>query len=386
MPETVGTLATAENKITPSASNAGAEYSLGACFERRTNSIGFLRLALATLVVVHHSFTLRHGWGEDPLWGITGQSDLGTLAVASFLVLSGFLIAASYERSSRLSRYFFHRALRLYPAFWVCLVVSITIIGPLAWSIEYGSIAGYFRPRADGPLEYLVSNLSLWIKQPNIAGLFQLNRSNLVNGSLWMLSLEAICYLALPLLAVIGGLGKRRWIALTGLLTGWAWYVVDAGWLAGAGLNFRMFSTLKIAIYFGAGVVFYAYRNSIQLRNSFAFTALVIAVLSVPFGLLNIALLIVLPYLLLWSAFNIPLNNWEKKADLSYGVYVYAYPIQQLILVAWPSINSAVLLMLSVLVVLPVALLSWKFVEKPALGFKRTGLAPAMVPATKSAG
>ena len=373
----------ADNTISTKRNNG---CSLEDCFERSFNSIGFLRLALAILVVVHHSFTLRHGWGADPLWRLTGQFDLGTLAVASFLVLSGFLISASYERSSRLSRYFFNRALRLYPGFWVCLIVSIAVIGPLAWSIEYGSIGDYFRPRAGGPLDYFVSNLSLWIRQTTIAGLFQSNVSKYVNGSLWMLSLEAICYVTLPLLAFAGGLRKRRWLALGGLFIGWIWYLVDAGWLASLGVHIRMFSLLKIAIYFAAGVVFYAYRSKVQIKSTWAAIGVLGAIASVPLGLLSLVLLIVLPYLLLWLAFTIPLNNWEKKADLSYGVYVYAYPIQQLLLVAWPGINSAVFLVASLVIVLPVALMSWKFIEKPALSFKRIGIRPAMLTASKSAG
>lgn len=135
-----------------------------------------------------------------------------------------------------------------------------------------------------------------------------------------------------------------------------------------------MFSLMKVGIYFATGVLCYTYRDVIPLSWKLLLIALALLLLSVPLHFAAAASLITVPYFLLWCAFKLPFINWEGKVDLSYGIYVYAYPIQQILIAAWPGIHSIILMLLAMLIVTPIALLSWKFIEQPALRLKSASL------------
>ena len=336
---------------------------------REGNSIGFLRLFFATAVILHHSFTLRHGVEFDPLGRLTGQLDIGSLAVGAFLMLSGFLISASYEKSATLGEYFWHRALRLYPGFLVCLLISVGIIGPAAWKIAHGDLNGSWsaEPR---PLRYLWSNSTLWIHQTSMAGLFNANVYPLFNGSLWTLALEATCYMLLPFLAIAGGLGRRRWLTAVLWSVGLVWLAHDMGLLPLLGFKIRMFSILKVMMFFASGVLCYAFRDRIRLVGWLALVASLLLVVSATSKAAGLVVLVALPVVIFWLAVRLPFRNWERKADLSYGVYVYAFPVQQCLLSAWPTAHPLWIFSVALGVVLPVAFLSWFCVEKPSLRWK----------------
>jgi peptidoglycan/LPS O-acetylase OafA/YrhL len=336
----------------------------------RENSIGFLRLVFALAVVFHHSFTLRLGWTHDPLWRWTGQVDIGTLAVGSFLVLSGFLISASFERSRNVLQFALNRFLRLYPGFWVCLLVSVLVLGPLAWLLHHRTFQGYWTA-PEGPISYLFSNSSIFILQTDLAGCFSTHSSAKFNGSLWTLSLELLCYMTLPLLGLLSGFHRRRWIVLLFWLTGLLWYSHDAGLFSLFGQHIRMFSLLKVAMFFASGTVAYAFRDKIRLNTATATLSLGVVCAGGLLHALGLALFVALPVLLCWLAVHLPFRSWERRMDLSYGTYIYAYPLQQLGIAAWPSIPPLLLFVGASAVVLSLAVLSWDFVERPALRLKR---------------
>src|ERR1700735_4762511 len=127
-------------------------------FDFRHNAIGFLRLFFAAIVVVSHAFALG-GFGDDPLarWN-HGYWDLGNLSVGGFFVLSGFLIARSAERVGNVRRYLRHRFLRIFPAFWACLIVVAFAIGPVVALREHVSLGGYLGTLTDPPWRYVVVN------------------------------------------------------------------------------------------------------------------------------------------------------------------------------------------------------------------------------------
>ena len=336
----------------------------------RGNAVGFLRMVLATTVIFHHSFTLRNTEAFDPLWKVTHQLDLGTLAVGAFLVLSGFLISASFERSGGVPRYLWHRVLRLYPGFWVCLLTLGVVLTPIVWSIEHAGLSEYAMVGRGGPLSYILSNASIFIRQTDIVGVFASHSSTKFNGSLWTLPIEAVCYLVVPLISLIGGLGRRRWLLLICWLLGWAWYAHDIGIFRPFGIHIRMFSILRVGMFFASGALFYAFRDRVPLRPYLP----LIGCLGLLIGfLLNVSawmLIPTLPCIVFWLAAKLPFRDWERKADLSYGVYIYAYPIQQTLIAMWPTIDPLILFPATLGVVLPIAWSSWRFVEKPALRLK----------------
>ena len=200
--------------------------NLALAFNPKKNSLGFLRFFLAILVVLQHSYHLAN-FGRDPLFIISNHSiTAGAFAVHSFFIISGFLITRSYLSTSNLGRYLLHRILRIFPGFWVCLLVTAFIFSPIAYIYVNGSINGYLSAN-DSPFGYFFKNLFLYIKQPDIANLMSLHVEKSLNGSLWTLSWEFMLYLAIGILGFLSILKNYRYIVLAIFLTFTITYFVD---------------------------------------------------------------------------------------------------------------------------------------------------------------
>src|SRR5579875_2465757 len=136
--------------VLPKRNGAGAEArqmprTLAAALELHQNRITALRLLLALLVLVSHSYLLG-GFDPDPVYVLSGgRLALGTLAVVGFFFVSGVLITRSFLHSASVWRYLWHRALRILPGYWVCLFVGAYLIGTLAFCVEHGFSAQYLR-------------------------------------------------------------------------------------------------------------------------------------------------------------------------------------------------------------------------------------------------
>src|ERR1017187_6833294 len=162
--------------------------TIGQSFDPRHNSLNFLRLVLALTVVISHAVALG-GFGVQNGINLTG---FGQIAVYGFFGISGFLIAGSALRNNA-GRYLWQRFLRIFPAFWVCLIVTAFFFGVIGWYnmspvlAHHCGISCYVK-EPGGPLGYVFHNLWLQINQATIArtlpsGYFR----NVWNGSLWTL-------------------------------------------------------------------------------------------------------------------------------------------------------------------------------------------------------
>jgi peptidoglycan/LPS O-acetylase OafA/YrhL len=166
--------------------------TLSQVYSPTANAVGFLRLSLAYVVLVSHTWPLGFG-ARNPLLAQThGQTDLGTLAVYGFFVLSGFLVAASGRRLGG-RRFWWHRFLRIFPGLWVCLLVTALVIAPCVAWYEHGSLVGFWSA-PDGPLRYLRADWWSGMRQYPISGLLSTVPYARVtgvvgpfNGSLWSL-------------------------------------------------------------------------------------------------------------------------------------------------------------------------------------------------------
>ena len=129
------------------------------------NSLGILRLVLATLVIFSHAFPLG-GWGTDPGLGWSkGQESIGGFAVVGFFAISGYLIAKSGANAD-IAQFMWRRMLRIFPAFWLVLLVAAGIVGPIAWMLEGNSLRGYLSFTAGGPVSYLLANTTVGSRVP----------------------------------------------------------------------------------------------------------------------------------------------------------------------------------------------------------------------------
>src|SRR3984957_1370985 len=195
--------------------------SIGEQFDPERNALNFLRLCFALLVIFSHSIVIG-GYCPETLWG---HGTPGDIAVDAFFAVSGFLIAASASRNDVL-RYLWQRFLRIFPAFWVCLVVTAAFFGAIVWYHANPALARrcgiscYVREPA-GPVGYVLHGLGLQVHQSTIAHTLPLGYFRPVwNGSLWTLYFEFLCYLLLAAVSLIGLLRHRLAVAI---LAGGVW-------------------------------------------------------------------------------------------------------------------------------------------------------------------
>lgn len=353
--------------------------SVAARFAPRANSVNALRLALAGLVLLSHTLTLSGG--REPLGEMTGGVvDLGTVAVDGFFALSGFLIARSFVTSPSVGRFLWRRALRILPGFWVCLVVTVVAILPVAHLLQYGTLAGYPLTGPESALSYLVTNAGLYIDQFTVRGLYD---GRAVNGSLYTLFYEFACYLAVAVAGVMGLVHRRRGVLLAvgAVLTAAAAAdVVTAGAITGDSVVRWLF--LRLGLMFLAGVVVYQWADRIPLRAAGAGAAVALLAgalaAAAAFGQdpqSRAAYLALAPaaiaYLILYLGARPGLRRVGARRDLSYGLYIYAWPVQVTLLLLgaaqWPVL---VYLVTATAISLGLALLSWIAVESPALALK----------------
>ena len=336
------------------------------------NNFGLLRLTFAMLVIVSHSIELVDGnRSREPLTQLFGTLSSGELGVDGFFLVSGYLITQSYERSSSIASYLWKRFLRIYPAFIVASAISVLIVAPLS-GVYLTDIAAK---------EWAKSIFRIAALQPaSLPGTFPDQHYHELNGSMWTIAYEFRCYLAVIVLGMIGLLNRPfSFLAiLIAFLIGVSLLELDLFHLPYLRLEL-IYGTPKAAIrltsFFLAGAAFYLFRDRIVFRNWIA--AAVGATLC---GLLFIryladpALAIFGGYLVFWFAF-LPntqrLNLVNSKTDISYGAYLYAWPIQNLVIRYDHDTSPWLVMIITIVGSCVLAYLSWIFIEKPSLDLKQ---------------
>lgn len=350
--------------------------SLGQRLDPRRNNINALRLGLAFVVLLSHSVQLAGG-GPDWVGAWTDNSvDLSTMAVDGFFALSGFLILRSYLTSKSTWRYLWRRALRILPAFWVCLIVSAFVIGPISSLVAGKSLSLY--PSGEAA-SFISSNSLLLIRQFEIEGAYG---GMPVNGSLHTLFYEFLCYLGVALLGV---LGVTRWgpkpiVVL--LCTVWVFIIVtttiEPALVVGHPARELL---LRYGSMFLAGMLLLVLADRVRLtRTRFALAGgLILAALaaaSLISGERALIAYIVLAapavaFVVLSVGAGAQVAQVGSRRDLSYGLYVYAWPVQATLLVAGAGAWwTPGFVLASLAISLGCALLSWSWVESPALRLK----------------
>jgi peptidoglycan/LPS O-acetylase OafA/YrhL len=355
----------------PPAAVSTRGVSIGAALDPRSNSINALRLGLAVLVIVSHSFPLG-GYGDPPGAGGSGgsglgHSDLGDWAVGGFFVTSGYLITASRLRSRSLGDYLWRRFLRIYPAFLVSLLVVGFAIAPLA-SLLLG--AGPWS--AAGGARFVLGNLALYIREYGIDGMLgSVPYPGAWNGSLWSLFFEFVSYLVIGLLISVV---PRRWVAPL-VVVGFAGLTLVAGVLATDLVPFpaALNQTVTLVAYFLAGAIVHLFRDRIPLTLPLALLAVALFALVVASGLYRVLAGLPLAYLMLALGARLPLRRLGATHDVSYGMYIYAFPVQQLLALALvdADVPLGAYVLLSIAATLPFAWASWLLIERPAMRLKR---------------
>lgn len=334
---------------------------LGDLSEGRDNNVNLIRLCASIAVLVSHAWPISLGPGTaEPLSRLAGHS-IGTLAVFVFFALSGFFIAGSFSRNPQAGRFIILRIGRLFPA----LVVSITLVGLILAPIISDLPPGAFLTHPD-TASFLWRNITLIRPQYDLPGVFTTNPYPMIEGSIWTLFYEVVCYGAVLVLGCLGLLKSRvRMIAVL-ILYGIIWSI--SGFYAD-GLHPTLSHLRDLSLPFMIGVGFWIWRSGIvlSLRGLALFSGL--AWLAAPTALFDPLLILALAYGTFWLGY-VPRGQakaFNRLGDYSYGVYIYAFPLQGWVIWYWGAMTPAMNIALSLPPVILCAVLSWHFIERPAL-------------------
>jgi peptidoglycan/LPS O-acetylase OafA/YrhL len=356
--------------------SSSERMTLGAKLQSRAhkeNGFDTIRLIAAALVLVSHSYPIATGSNaNEPLMLLTrGQSTLGDLSVGIFFFISGLLISNSFDASRTLGSFVRKRVLRIMPALVVVCLLIVCVLGPLFTILPLQTyFAGAWR---------FMANAVFLPTAPNLPGVFQGHPMTAVNGSLWSLKFEVACYAGTALLLAFA---SGRTALAVGL---WIASFIVSGALNGGrdepGLLYYVGTMANLYRYFGMGVVCFVFRDRVVLRKDWAWIAAALSVAAVLTPLFLDAAAIFGCYALLVFAYECPawFRKVTAKRDISYGTYVYAFPIQQMslgVVGSSPWLLTAMAMPLTFLA----ALASWLLVEKPAL--KRKKASPPGAPRT----
>ncbi|MDB5661574.1 MAG: Peptidoglycan/LPS O-acetylase OafA/YrhL, contains acyltransferase and SGNH-hydrolase domain [Cypionkella sp.] len=338
---------------------------LGTGAQGRDNNFNLIRMIAATLVLVSHAWPLTKGAGVmEPLQAFTGHS-LGTLAVYIFFAISGFLITASYTRTARLPRFLLARGLRLFPGLAVSLLLVAFVLAPLVTLLPLSDYL--MQPQT---WTFFPRGITLISPQYTLPGVFITNPYPTVEGPIWTLIHEVACYGLVVLVGMVGML-RRNWPVL-GFLG-----VYGASWIATTFFNLpihpRLIQLQGLSLPFVMGMVAWVWRHNILL-SGWIVLGLALAALVGKHSLIAYPLLIsFLTYASLWLAYvpNGKIRNYNRFGDYSYGMYIYAMPLQGLVIWIFGPTDPLPHIIMAFPITLGASILSWNFIESPALALRK---------------
>jgi peptidoglycan/LPS O-acetylase OafA/YrhL len=325
----------------------------------RENSITFLRLIAALAVIYGHAYAIVPAGGHDWVTKITGYAHAGGVAVDFFFLLSGFLVTASVIKRGVFS-YLTSRALRLFPALWAYVVIMTLIAGPLLTTLPLGEYLQH--PQT---WNYLVHLGAGWTTEWFLPGVFESNRSHGVNGSIWSVIVEIRMYLYLALFYVLGGFKSRlRFNILVGVLVTLVWSDVIA-------IPGIVGSTDKhVALFFVIGCFLHVNRDLIAISPMTILGAFALAAITHGTDKFQYAYTFLLTALFCVTAF-LKEGHWvDRYGDYSYGVYLWGWPVQQVVTLVAPDASAIANALVSMVLSLLLAIASWHLVEQRVLDLK----------------
>ena len=287
----------------------------------RDNNFNLIRMIAASAVIVSHSFPLSLGMAAiEPAHGLIAPLDLGKAAVRVFFVISGFFILQSFDRRSSAAAFALARSARIIPALLIVLAVT-------------SALASLGLSFAENPFP------------------------NAVNGSLWTLYYEVVCYCVLALAGLCGLYKNGRFPA----------FLIAFG-MVYAAIQFRVLP-LKLAyaylsLPFVFGMAIYHFRRNIPLGWPVALGLTTVAIAAPSDATWSLAL----GYCALWFGATASwLRPYNRLGDYSYGTYIFAWPVQQIVALLMPGIGPFGMMLIALPTVWVLGVLSWHFVERPAL-------------------
>ncbi|MGE5625159.1 MAG: acyltransferase family protein [Bacillota bacterium] len=330
------------------------------------NNYLIMRFVAALLVIYGHSYSVTRFKGQyDLVQRLLRFTYAGGVGVDVFFVISGFLVTASYLNRRNWGDFMKARVLRIFPALIVCMLATVLLFGPVVSTL---SPMQYFA----NPQVYLhfLRNITLFDLDYQLPGVFEHLPQYGVNGSLWTLPVEFGLYVLLGLFGLLGLVFSRRfYLPLMVLLCAAAVFLGHEIHLVPKEGDY-----VRLCILFAAGSTLRVYSDRVPLSGFILVALAVPAIVAYRSTAFPVFFSLWLVYAVMWIAYMPHLNWFNRAGDYSYGLYIYAFPIQQALREYFPSIQPLEVFASASLLTLACAALSWHFVEEPALKLKGVSL------------
>lgn len=338
------------------------------------NNLNFLRFILASLVILGHAYALTDPGNTNNYWGHFEFSALTALSVNAFFVISGYLIYHSLMHARSYRQYAASRILRIVPLFEVVIVLTV-----LLCSLFYTPTGATSYWEQSSTWNYLTRNLSILGLTHYINGVFTGNPETAVNGSLWSIPYEIICYILFSILFFVRNKQKLRDrtmpIAYTAVVI--LYLAVHVfGWISVGG---TVATLIRCVMLFFNGMMIARYINPQKISWYWAVVALVLFSYlyfyrtSLPQESLYMLSIFPLSMVVMYLGFvkNSFLPQFERLGDASYGIYLMGFPVQQMLIATYPHWHPVSNALATFAIVYPLAFASWHFFEKPILMLKK---------------
>lgn len=321
-----------------------------------TSGFDYLRIILAMAVVAWHSSIFSTGSKMfDQIWNSPSRP-FEFVVLPMFFTLSGFLVSGSLQRTKRIYEFVMLRVLRIFPALFLEILLSAFILGPLLTSVtlqEYFSSAEFYSYFLNvlGDVHYLLPGVFEHTPDPR-----------LVNAQLWTIPWELRCYVSIVVLSIIGVVRSRVFFLFVCVLANigtWITYIYHYNTSNAA-------SGPMLVLFFLSGVCFFLWREKIILNKYVFIFSIVITYIFTVDPRFEYFSVVPIVYITIYLGMLSPPKKWLfGGADLSYGLYLFGFPLQQTCAQLFPNylhwwFNLGFALMFGLLY----AAFSWNVVEK----------------------
>ena len=329
------------------------------------NSFTALRIGMALAVLIGHAMIIAaRDLQAEPM--IYGTYSLSYMAVNAFFVTSGFLVTASMMHRRSLREFAVARALRIMPALAVHVFLVMFVVG--LWNTTLP--AWTYLTHADTlsqPLRVLTFTDTNFI----LPGVFTDNHEAYASAPLWTLRYEVLAYLGTALAFAAGLLGSKKIIAAQFWAACLAWLAVETTGTHDA-LPATALLLLRFALPYTLGAMIWAYRDQLPFRLWLVPMIFIAAVVSADTAVAEISMNLTIAYALFYLAYlrSDTLASLSSGPDVSYGIYIWHWPILQWLAAKQHGMELAPMLLITVPVTVLLAWTSWHAVEKPALAKK----------------
>lgn len=325
----------------------------------RVNNFNLIRIVAALAVIYGHTAVITGQGPQDFFLQYIGYKFIGGVAVDVFFVVSGFLITGSALGRRGLIYYCFSRFLRIYPALIACVLITVFILGPaLTESSQYWS-----NPQT---LEYFLINATATGVIYTLPGVFENANDAAVNGSLWSIAVELKMYILILIFALLRIIRSRtvfNFVFFIGLVIGFLKPDTYS-------MFFEYANHRHVAMMFMIGAFAFLNKEDILINGPILLLLFGFAAITYGESSFGVAYALLLPYLTFYLAFAPGFQWFNRFGDYSYGVYLFGWPLQQCVYLAFPEIPNLFHTVLACMFALALSYGSWHLIEKRALSYK----------------